>query len=167
MSVRRIILPKTAADLLNPERIQDLRRAYDLLNAFRNVQLVINSTGLSSSSQLQRGPGGALLVASVTIGPGDFPVITLQPISGTAVGSYVMTCKATGKGPLSFLWGGSPAPFGPNDPSVDLSDGTVDSNFITTTFTVLPGTAPFVYFRCYISNSLGTAVSDLVNAAAT
>ena len=66
--MKRIILPKTVADLINPERRLDLQRGVDLLNAFQNLRFNITSSGKTVQSAIQISQGGALLTSAATIG---------------------------------------------------------------------------------------------------
>lgn len=72
MSRQRITLPKTAADLLNPARQADLRRAGQLLNAFQNLRLVIKS-GLGVSSNVIQVSGKSALLT------GEADTLILDP----------------------------------------------------------------------------------------
>lgn len=67
MSNRRIILPKTASDLANKERIKDALRAIRLVNSLQRLRFVINSTGIVSESVIRLSERSALLTGEVSL----------------------------------------------------------------------------------------------------
>ena len=67
MSVRKLILPRTAADLLNPERRKDMRAAGKILQAFQNLKLTLQSSGGQiSRTTMQIVDRAALIEATAT-----------------------------------------------------------------------------------------------------
>lgn len=59
-----IILPKSRADLANPERMKDLRRAVSLVNALQRLRFELLSGGQSSGSTIRFGRSSAVLTAT-------------------------------------------------------------------------------------------------------
>lgn len=105
MSFRKVVLPKTAADLLNPARMADLERAVELMNAFQNLKLIIRSGGQSVVSAIQISGQTATLSAKVNIGLDPETVVwiarareangTFGPFSIQWANSLIIAIKAT------------------------------------------------------------------------
>lgn len=161
MSPKKIILPKTAADLLNPERMADLRRGFALLNAFQNLRLSLTSNGQVSDSVIQIGGNASLLSGVVVIASaGGVPVITTQPVGGTYSLPHTMTVVATGAPAITYQWQFYNVLPGTWDNVVD-SPGNF-SGATTAALTIEnQGPAP-VQFRVIVSNALGAVTSDEV-----
>lgn len=65
---RRIILPKTKADLTDPERAGDLLRSIRLLNAVQRLKLVVASGGEESVSAIDISGRSAILTGTAHLG---------------------------------------------------------------------------------------------------
>ncbi len=66
--MRRLVLPKTVKDLMDPRRQEDLREGVRILNAMQNLKMVINSTGATSTAGMQTSGPAALIALSANRG---------------------------------------------------------------------------------------------------
>lgn len=111
---RKLVLPKTAADLLNPQRQQDVTDALGLLTAFQNMRMVISSASGYSSSAIQISGGAALLSGiantnnpkvTLTWTSTTKPAVAVPWSTGNSVGTMTLqdtTLTAGGTGFASY-----------------------------------------------------------------